>query len=154
MIEADIVEAVIGLGPNLFYNSPMEACVLVCNKGKKKERLGKVLFINAVNEVKRESAFSCLTEEHIKKIYNAFVDYKDIEGFSKALPLKTILANNGNLNIALYVSNVQQKNGNRDVQLKDLLRDWQKESVQLRNECRTFCEILYNLVRNHHKKDT
>lgn len=134
MIEADVVEAVIGLGPNLFYNSPMEACVLVCNKGKKKDRQGKILFINAVNEVKRESAFSYLTDEHIKKIHKAFVDYKDIDGFSKVLTIKMILANNGNLNIALYVSNVQQKNGNSDFSLKDLLSDWQEGSAQLRKE--------------------
>jgi type I restriction enzyme M protein len=30
MLKDDVVDAVIGLGPNLFYNSPMEACLLVC----------------------------------------------------------------------------------------------------------------------------
>ena len=40
------VEAVIGLGPNLFYNSPMEACVVVCNRRKPAARKGKVLFID------------------------------------------------------------------------------------------------------------
>ncbi|MDP3981590.1 MAG: class I SAM-dependent DNA methyltransferase [Chlamydiota bacterium] len=134
MIESDVVEAVIGLGPNLFYNSPMEACVLVCNKGKKKERCEKILFINAVNDVKRESAFSYLTDDHIAKIYKAFVGYKDVDGFSKIVPTKNILANKGNLNIPLYVSNVQQGNGNCDAQLKDLLRVWQEGSASLRKD--------------------
>jgi len=66
MIESDVVEAVIGLGPNLFYNSPMEACILICNKGKKKDRQGKILFINAVNEVKRKNAFSYLADINIE----------------------------------------------------------------------------------------
>jgi len=131
MIEADVVEAVIGLGPNLFYNSPMEACVLVCNKGKKKDRKDKILFVNAVNDVRRESAFSYLTDEHIAKVHKAFMGYKDIDGFAKVVSAKNILVNNGNLNIPLYVSNVQQGNGNNDGQLKDLLCAWQEGSAGL-----------------------
>ncbi len=142
MIDADVVEAVIGLGPNLFYNSPMEACVLVCNKGKKKERCGKILFINAVNDVKRESAFSYLTDDHIDKIYRAFLEYKDIDGFSKVVFGKNILENNGNLNIALYVSNVQLGNGGGDAHLKDLLRDWQKDGVTLKNDMSALFESI------------
>jgi len=48
MIESDVVECVIGLGPNLFYNSPMEACLLITNTNKPKKRCGKILIINAV----------------------------------------------------------------------------------------------------------
>jgi len=142
MVEADVVEAVLGLGPNLFYNSPMEACILVCNKGKKKERRGNILFINAVNDVKRESAFSYLTDDHISKIHRAFVAYKDVDGFSKVVSTKNILANNGNLNISLYVSNVQQGNGNGDAPLKDLLRVWIEGSVGLRKDM----EGLFKLI--------
>ncbi len=53
MVDQDWVEAVIGLGPNLFYNSPMESCILVCNRRKPAARKGKVLFIDALNEVTR-----------------------------------------------------------------------------------------------------
>ena len=134
MIAADVVEAVIGLGPNLFYNSPMEACILICNKGKKKDRHEKILFINAVNDVRRESAFSYLTDDHVAKIHKAFVGFKDIDGFAKVIPAPSILANNGNLNIALYVSNVQQKNGSGDIHLKDIVLAWQEGSESLRND--------------------
>ncbi len=30
LVKSDLLEAVIGLGPNLFYNSPMEACIMIC----------------------------------------------------------------------------------------------------------------------------
>jgi len=60
MVEQDWVEAVIGLGPNLFYNSPMEACVVVCNRRKPAARMGKVLFIDALHSVTRERALSFL----------------------------------------------------------------------------------------------
>jgi hypothetical protein len=62
LIEADLIECVLGLGPNLFYNSPMEACVVICRTQKPKTRRGKILFINAVNEVTRERAQSFLKQ--------------------------------------------------------------------------------------------
>ena len=48
LVRSDKVECVIGLGPNLFYNSPMEACIMICRMNKRPERRGQVLFINAV----------------------------------------------------------------------------------------------------------
>ncbi len=58
LIEMDLLECVLGLGPNLFYNSPMEACVVICRTRKLTDRKGKVLFIDAVHEVARERAVS------------------------------------------------------------------------------------------------
>ena len=69
MIEQDLVECVIGLGPNLFYNSPMEACLLITKINKPASRKGKILFINAVNEVKQEKNIGFLEEQHINKIF-------------------------------------------------------------------------------------
>jgi type I restriction enzyme M protein len=83
MIKADVVEAVLGLGPNLFYNSPMEACVVICRSKKANDRKGKVLFINAIDEVTRQQAQSFLTEAHISKIansYTAFVSQEVVVG--------------------------------------------------------------------------
>ena len=68
LIERDLVECVLGLGPNLFYNSPMEACVVVCRTRKPPERRSKVLFIDAVRQIARERAQSFLTPEHQKRI--------------------------------------------------------------------------------------
>jgi len=121
----------------------MEACILVCNKGKKKDRQGKILFINAVNDVKRESAFSYLTDEHIAKIYKAFVGYKDIEGFAKVMLIKDVLGKNGNMAISLYAHD--HKNGNskvEDVNLSDLLKTWQKQSDLLRKDLSKMIEDL------------
>jgi type I restriction enzyme M protein len=56
IIDSDAIEAVIGLGPNLFYNSPMESCVVILRKSKPKERKNKILFINGVKKVTRENA--------------------------------------------------------------------------------------------------
>src|SRR4051812_11063572 len=53
LIDSDLIECVLGLGPGLFYNSPMEACVVVCRTEKPVDRAGKVLLVNAVGEYAR-----------------------------------------------------------------------------------------------------
>jgi type I restriction enzyme M protein len=141
LIESDIVETVIGLGPNLFYNSPMEACILVCNKGKQPERQGKILFINAVNEVKRENAFSYLTDKHIDKIYKAFVNYSEHHSFSRIMKMDDVFSKNGNLNISLYVSDGYQNN-NVDFNLKLSLKGWQEKSNNIRENIKKMINLI------------
>lgn len=142
MIESDVVESVIGLGPNLFYNSPMEACILICNKGKKKERQKKILFINAVNEVKRESAFSYLTDEHIAKIHKAFIGYKDVDEFAKVVSVKNVFVNNGSLNIPFYISKAKQAVKEKEKKLGDLLIEWQESSAHIRKDFDSLFKII------------
>lgn len=103
MIEDDIVECVLGLGPNLFYNSPMEACVLICNMNKPNERKNKILFINAVNEIRKEKNMSYLDEEHRKKIEDIYLSSEEIEKFSRMVDKKEIEDKNYNLTISFYV---------------------------------------------------
>ena len=104
MIEGDYVDAVIGLGKNLFYNSSMESCLLICRMKKPKERKGKVIFIDAKEEIRIERSSAYLKPEHIKRIADTYWKFKDVEGFAKVMSSKEILkANNGNLSIQLYV---------------------------------------------------
>lgn len=103
MIEEDYVDAVIGLGKNLFYNSSMESCLLVCRMKKPKERKGKIIFIDAKEELRIERNSAWLETKHIKKISDAYWKYKDVDGFARVLSNKDVFANNGNLNIQLYV---------------------------------------------------
>jgi type I restriction enzyme M protein len=105
IIEADLIECVLGLGPNLFYNSPMEACIVICRMDKPKERRGKILFINAVNEVTRERAQSFLTDENIERIVEAYVQFKDEPGFSRVATRDEIFIRDCILSIPLYMVN-------------------------------------------------
>ena len=67
--------------------SPMEACVVICRAAKPKARKGKVLFINAVNEVTRERAQSFLTDDHIERIVQAYEQFKDEPGLTRVASL-------------------------------------------------------------------
>jgi len=103
MIEQDWVEAVIGLAPNLFYNSPMESCILICNRKKSPKRKGKVLFIDGVSEVTRERAQSFLKPAHQERILKSYRAFAAEEGFSAVATIREIQLNNGSLGIQHYV---------------------------------------------------
>lgn len=135
LIEDDKLECVLGLGPNLFYNSPMEACIVICNVHKQQARRNKVLFINAVNEVTRERAQSFLEDDHIQKILEAYQEFNKIEGFAHVATIEEILANQANLNIPLYIRPNGNGNGNSKSSEKSLtaaIAEWQESSLALR----------------------
>ncbi|MDP1536848.1 MAG: N-6 DNA methylase [Burkholderiales bacterium] len=140
LIEADLIECVLGLGPNLFYNSPMEACVVICRSAKPKARRNRILFINAVNEVTRERAQSFLTDDHLARIVKAYQAFKDEPGFTSVATLEDIRAKDGNLSIPLYVAPANEARqdqtgyaaGNGDT-LPDAIRAWLDSSDQVRS---------------------
>ena len=134
MVLSDTVEAVIGLGPQLFYNSPMEAMVLVCRMDKPAERRGKVLFIDASDEIKLEKNFAQLEEKHIQKIKAAYDQYTDIEGFAKVATLDDIANHGYNMNVKFYVEKSRVIN---EHSLEDAVQSWQHQSLALRQSLTT-----------------
>lgn len=140
MIEADLVECVIGLGPNLFYNSPMEACLLITNNNKSASKKGKVLIVNALKEVKQEKNIAYLEQKHIEKIFNTYKAFADVEGFCKVVPIEEILSNKGSLNIAQYVSNVDLDQVK--MSLEDAIANWESESEKLKMSMNQLFQIL------------
>jgi type I restriction enzyme M protein len=103
IIEADLIDCVLGLGPGLFYNSPMEACVIFCHAAKPAERRGKLLFINAVNEYGRDQNLSMLRPPNVDRILSAYRDWPSEATIARMVDNGEVLANGGNLNIEMYV---------------------------------------------------
>jgi type I restriction enzyme M protein len=146
LVAHDVVECVLGLGPNLFYNSPMEACVVICRMNKPKERRNKILFINAVNEVTRERAQSFLTDEHIQRIVDAYQRFEDIEGFTRVASNDEVREKVNNLSIPLYVKVETAVNASRDngeiASLSQTIEDWQESSQLLRKSMSELFQAL------------
>jgi type I restriction enzyme M protein len=103
LLQMDILEAVIGLGPNLFYGTGLAACILVFRQRKTKERRKKVLILDASREFKTGRAQNELLPEHVERIYGWYRDYKDVESVARVVTLDDIAANDYNLNIPRYV---------------------------------------------------
>lgn len=108
LIKHDLLECVIGLGPNLFFNASMEACIMVCNTNKPVDRREKVLLIDAKKDVTRRNAQSFLEKAHIDKIVECFKSFSSIEKYSEVVSNSAILENEANIAIQLYVKNVSK----------------------------------------------
>ena len=141
MIEEDLVECVISLGPNLFYNSPMTSCLLITNNNKVPERKNKVLFVQAVNEVRNEKTMSYLDPKHIERIHNAYLAFENEDTFTAVADKEDILKDiNARLSVQLFVKQDAVEEKNFDV----LLNDWEESSINLKNSMNELFKTLTN----------
>src|SRR2546425_987501 len=99
----DLLEAVIGLGPNLFYGTGLAACILVFRQRKTRDRKNKVLILDASKEFKTGRAQNELLPGHVESIHKWHRDYKEVDGVARVVTLDEIAANDHNLNIPRYV---------------------------------------------------
>ncbi len=109
-IQDDLLEAVIGLAPNLFYGTGIPACILVMRaKGAKRaSRKGKVLFINADRDFRSGRAQNYLRPEDIEKIVKTFIAFEDVPGYATVVDRATLAENDFNLNIRRYADNAPE----------------------------------------------
>jgi type I restriction system adenine methylase HsdM len=124
LVKSDLIECVLGLGAGLFYNSPMEAVVVTLRATKPIEHKGKVLFINAVNEVAREQAQSFLRESHQAKILDAYRSFADIDHFAAVATHDQIADKGYSLAIPLHVAGAKAASTGEQVDMVDALAEW------------------------------
>lgn len=139
LVRTDLIECVLGIGRNLFYNSPMEACIIICRTNKPAERKNKILFINAKHEVTRKNAQSYLEESHIKKIADAYAKYEEVDKFSKIVPINDVLANDGELTISLYLP---EENTDEIMTVGEAVDSWSEISERTANEYRKLTKMI------------
>src|SRR6266487_3413873 len=109
ILEMDLLEAVIGLGPNLFYGTGLAACILVFRKRKQPAHRGQILFIDASKLFKKGRNQNTLTPEHIDQIFTWYREYADVTGIARMVTLDEIIKNDWNLNILRYVEPVPKE---------------------------------------------
>lgn len=143
LVESDLIEAVIGIGENLFYNATMEACILVCRTRKPVFKRGKILFINAKHEVTRKNAESFLEKDHIDHMVSAYCKYEDEEGYSKLVGNDEIAHNDFKLSISLYARQESVTMTSRNI--KNCIDIWQDQTMSLH-------EVLNNIVDSVQKE--
>ncbi|MBD2549203.1 SAM-dependent DNA methyltransferase [Microcystis elabens FACHB-917] len=103
LLKADLVEAVIGLAPNLFYGTGLAACVLVLRRQKAESRRGKVLIVDASSLFRRGRAQNFLEPEHASQIHAWVSAFEDVEDRARVVGLGEIEQEGGTLNISRYV---------------------------------------------------
>lgn len=110
LLKQDMLEAVIGLGPNIFYGTQLAACIMVFKQNKEQAKKGKVLFIDASEQVRVGKAQNFLEKEHVEQIFNWYRDFRDVDNYVKLAPIDDLKENDFNLNIPLYVEKIIEDN--------------------------------------------
>ncbi len=102
ILDNDLLEAVIGLPPKLFYGTGIPAAILIINKKKSKDRKNKIIFINSELEFEEEKNQNRLREQDIKKILSKFNNFEDTKRYSKIVSIDEIRESDYSLNIRRY----------------------------------------------------
>ena len=103
LIEADLVETVIELAPNLFYGATLPACILVLKKQKNPLIVGKIRFIDARKEFRKGRNQNTFEPQHILHVLGVYANSNDIPGESATIGNERVLASKGNLLINRWV---------------------------------------------------
>lgn len=103
LLENDMVEAVIGLAPNLFYGTQLAGCVVILRRKKPAERKNKVLIIDASRFFRKGRAQNFLDQEHSDQIVAWYHAFEDVEDRAKVATLDEIKKEGWTLNISRYV---------------------------------------------------
>jgi len=110
ILQMDILEAVIGLGPNIFYGATIAACILVFRANKPDNKEGKIIFIDASDQIKIGRAQNYLEQIHVDQICSWYSAFKDVKNHTKIATLEDITANDWDLSISLYVEKIIKNN--------------------------------------------
>jgi len=103
LLKADLIEAVIGLAPNLFYGTQLAGSIMVLRRQKPAERKKKVLVADASSLFRKGRAQNFLDEEHAEQIVKWFEAFEDVEDRAKVVTLDEIEEEDWTLNISRYV---------------------------------------------------
>ena len=144
LIESDLLESVIGLGPGLFYNSPMEAVVVMLRTRKPENHRGKVLFVNAVTDFSREQAQSFLRDGNQQRILAAYEKWDEEVGFTAVATIEEIGAKDWSLAIPLYVRHRAARVERDQVHdIETAVAEWREAA----NDARDAIESVLTLLR-------
>jgi len=137
LLEQDMLEAVIGLGPNIFYGTQLAACVMVFKQNKDVDKKNKVLFIDASDQIRVGRAQNYLELNNVNQIFDWFTAYQDVENYVKVASKADLEENDFNLNIPLYVEKIIEDNlPSVEEALTDLKTAW-GESLKAEEKFKT-----------------
>ena len=140
LVELDYIECIIGMGANLFFNSPMEASIVICRTQKPDARKGKILFINAIKEVVRKNGESYLEDAHIQKIVRAYNNNEDVPYFSKWVRNEDII--DSSLNIVQYVQPEEIVTTEQTLPVSTTEQAWQTQSEEIQSSINDLQNLL------------
>jgi len=135
------LDAVIGLSANLFHGTSIPVAILVL-KSNRNGNSNNILFIDASKDFIKGKNQNELSDEHIKRIVDTYINRVDVEKFAHVASMEEIEANDYNLNIPRYVDTADEE---PEIDLDEVAKkisDTNKEIEAVSNELkRSFDEL-------------
>lgn len=130
LLEQDLLDAVIGLGANVFYGTQLAACIMVFKHNKKASKKNKVLFIDASDQIRVGRAQNYLDSKHVEQIHQWYSSFEDVENYVKVATMDDLAENDFSLNVPLYVEkNLEDNLPTVEEAMVDLKQAW-NESLE------------------------
>jgi type I restriction enzyme M protein len=139
LIKKDLLETVIGLGPNLFYGTGISACILIFKLHKEEHKKGKVYFIDGSHLYTKGRNQNMFRQEHADQILEWYEKFKDIENYTKIVDVSEIKENDYNLNISRYVIKVDEE---EKVTLKEAYEEMKTAQKEFEKSQKEMIETL------------
>ena len=102
-VDQDVVESVLYLPENLFYNTTAPGIVLFLNKAKSKTRAGKVFLVNASQVFEKGDPKNFIPPDGIERIARTLVEWKEEEKLSRIVDLAELKKNDYNFSPSRYI---------------------------------------------------
>ncbi|QOS10429.1 type I restriction-modification system DNA-methyltransferase RmeM [Haloferax gibbonsii] len=134
IINTDLIETVIALPENLFYNTSSPGCILILNKNKSEAKSGNIQFIYAENKHGSKRAQNYLREKDIESIVDAYQNRERIEHFSRVVSIDEIEDNNYNLNVSRYIDTTGRNNTKPVPEIWAEITDIEREQDEITSE--------------------
>lgn len=137
----NVVDAIIGLPAKMFHGAKLPVIVMVLKK-KRNGNSDNILFIDASKYFTPEKAANVITDEDIERIYDAYVNRSEIEGFSHVAYMDEIERNGFNCNIPRYVNNLEKE---ADINLTEqfsLIKGLEARAATIDNQLKEYFEEL------------
>ena len=130
-MERDLIEGVVLLPENLFYNTSAPGIVLFLDRAKPAERRSSVFLLNASKDFTKGNPKNYLTEEAVAQIAETFRDRREEEGYSRVVPLAEIAKNDFNISPSRYIHTAADQEYRPIAEILDELEKLELESSEL-----------------------
>lgn len=142
LIEADLIEGIVGLPSSLFYNTGIPASVWVISKNKTTAQKGKIIVIDGSSDYKEGKNQNELLSEHLDKIINAYDTGVGVSKYMRIVDASEIAENDYNLNISRYIDTSEPEPQVNISAVRTRIAELTKQEQQIDNKLMNFLKEL------------
>ncbi|HQJ45375.1 MAG TPA: N-6 DNA methylase [Ignavibacteriaceae bacterium] len=141
-VEQDLIEGVLYLPENLFYNTSAPGIILFLNKKKSRERKNKILLINASKEFQKGQPKNFIPDENQNKIVETYLNWKEVDKFSKIIDKDEIVKNDYNLSPTRYIHTAEEEKYRPIGEILEDLKGLEQEQKEIDKELKDIFKKL------------